>query len=470
MTQLADIQAYTKLPFSGVILPEITISPDLKTAAGAKPDCSNLEFLRQLCRQGFRAKLGHLTKDQVKVYGERVKMELDTIGALGFTDYILMIQDICRFADEKEIPRGPGRGSAGSSLVCYLIGITSLDPIEHGLFFTRFLSKARAKTTVVDSVVYVDGGLVPDVDMDFCTYRRHEIMDYLAVRYPGQTSKLLTTATFTSKSLIIDVLKVYEGASQEQAHQASDLIDKKAGVPEEIEDAISDDEKKQNVRFKEWAADHEETVKIAMGLSGLNRSMGAHASALLICAYPINQLIPLQVATDDEGDQHLVSGFDMYSAQELVLKFDILALKNLSVVHDVCKRIGIDRESIDIHDPAIYQALQDFMNRYGIFQLESYSQGKVAEKIRPSNFAQLGDTLAISRPGSVDHLDQYLRYIHDGEYTPIHPVIDDILKPTGGVCLFQEQYLAMLVAIGMTPDEAEAARKVLGKKLIDKVP
>src|SRR5690606_19549703 len=153
-----------------------------------------------------------IPKSKHKVYGDQVKMELEVIESLGFTNYMIMDWDICRFADSAGIPRGPGRGSVGSSLGVYVTGITNLDPNDGNLFFTRFLSKARAKKIEHEGVIYCDGSLVPDIDMDFCYYRRQEVIDYLNRRYEGQTCKLLTTTTFTSKILIKDILKVFENA------------------------------------------------------------------------------------------------------------------------------------------------------------------------------------------------------------------------------------------------------------------
>jgi DNA polymerase III alpha subunit len=469
---LADLQPLSKVPFHGVILPTFDVSLDQRATAGAKESCSNLEFLTQLCREGYKQKvLNRIPKDQQPTYTERVKFELDTINTLGFTDYILMVWDICRFADERKIPRGPGRGSVSSSLVCHLIGLTELDPIEYGLFFTRFLSKARAKSKTVGDVVYMDGGLVPDVDMDFDYYRRHEIFDYLKERYPGQTAHTLTTTTLTSKSLIMEVVKIFEGGSEEDAQAASDLVEKESGVPEEIEDAISDDPKKQNARFKEWAKDHREAVEIAMDISGLNKSEGQHASALLICSTKIDEIMPLQSATDDDGVRHTVSGYDMYSAQEICLKFDILGLKTLSVIDDVCRRVGIKLRGMDgVHDEAIYRTLQDFKHRVGIFQLETFAQGNAAAKVKPRDFEQLSAILAIARPGAFAYIDNYVKYVNEGVFQSVHPLIDPILKPTGGVSVYQEQYLMMLKAVGMHEDRAENARKVLGKKLKEKVP
>lgn len=469
---LSSIQPYESLPFSGVQLPDIAIPPEERAKHSVKSE-GNLEFLTQLCRNAFKEReaKGLIPRERRKEYADRVKMELAVIEELGFVSYILMVRDICRFADEQGIPRGPGRGSVAGSLVCNLIGMTALDPIEHGMFFARFLSKARAKAKVVNGVRYIEGSFVPDVDLDFSFYRRQEIIDYLVARYPGQTAKLLTTGTLTSKALIKDVLKVYEGVGEDQAGAASDLLQKKHGNPEEIEDALSDDPEKANEPFKLWAKEHRETVELAMELSGLNRSEGVHASALAICAYKIDDLLPLQRAINRETEEEfVVTGLDMYSAQEVVLKFDILGLKTLDVVKDVCDLLHIERDKIDVHHECIYRELQDFKNRYGIFQLETFAQGSAAEKMRPMDFEQLTMVLAIARPGAFAYLDQLIRYLHKGEYTSIHPLIDDILRPTGGVAIYQETYLAMLIKIGLTPEEADNARRVLGKKLVKEVP
>jgi DNA polymerase III alpha subunit len=458
-------------------MPVLVITDEQRKAAGAKDDCNNLEFITQLCRNGFRERVAkRVKKENHKLYADRVKEELAVISELGFVDYILAVWDICWFADQQGIPRGPGRGSVGGCLVAYLVGITEIDPIEHSLFFTRFLSKARAKSKTVNGIRYIEGSLVPDIDLDFSFYRRGEIIDYINRRYPGQTSKLLTTTTFSSKILIKDVLKVYEGGSEEEANEVSSMIEKEAGIPEDIEIAAFGDKKWRdgdkekgrppNERFAKWAQAHEETVKIAMSLADLNRGEGQHASAVLIAHKNIQKLMPIQLSSDKEP----VSGFDMQSAQELSLKMDILGLRTTDVVQECCKLLGIKRGDIDIHHPSIYAYLQNFSSRYGIFQLETFAQGNAAAKVKPKNFEQLSAVLAIARPGAIDYLQQYCDYLNDGKFTSVHPLVDDILKPTGGLCLFQETYLSMLKRVGLSDEEAENARRVLGKKKIEEVP
>jgi len=457
---------------NGVRLPEFKPSEEQYAYAKLPNTVSSKEFIRELCRIGFKDKVkDKVPKDQHHLYIDRVKEELDIIEQLGFIDYILMVWDICDFCKHAKIPTGPGRGSVSSSLVCYLIGITKVDAIKHGTFFTRFLSKSRAKYKMVDGIKYIEGSLAPDIDQDIDFLRRQEVIQYLQKKYPARTCKLLTTQTLSSKILIKEVLKKYEEAHEEQANFASGLMEKIHGIPQEIRDALSDDEEKENEKFKEWAKDHKETVAISLKLAGLQKSMGIHASALAISFEPIDTLIPMQLSAPDaeSKEMEVVTAYDMYSAQEICLKFDLLGLKTVSLIDDVCKQININVDDIDCEDPSIYAFLQGNRGLHGIFQFESHSQGEISRKIKPKTFKQIVDALAISRPGASSFLSQYLDYIHRGEYKTIHPLIDPIMKETGGVCLFQETLLKMVNTLGLELDECEGLRKAIGKKLPDKI-
>jgi DNA polymerase-3 subunit alpha len=473
MSFLDQIQPYNiPVLFNGVRLPEFKPTKQQYETLGLSENVTNKEFLTQLCRNGFKEKIqGKIDKSLHGKYVERIKEELGVIQSLGFVDYILMVWDICDFCQRNDIPTGPGRGSVSSSIVCFLSGITRVDSIKYETFFTRFLNPSRAKTSIIDGIKYIDGSLAPDIDQDHCFYRRHEVISYLSQKYPNRTAKLLTTGSLTTKILLKEVFKSYEEASEGEANEVSDLVDKKFGIVEDLADALSEDPTKENKKLKEWAKNHKEVISISLKLRNLKKSSGCHASALLISYDEIVNLMPLQLTKGEEDGEYAISNScDMYTAQELVLKFDELGLKTVSTVHDCCKAAGIKSEDINWEDPIIYQWLQDAKDMYGIFQFESESQGQIAIKIKPKNFAQISDTLSISRPGANSGLGQYLDYVHRDIYKPIHPVIDDVLKPTGGICLFQEQYLKMLVNVGMDPNTAEMARRTLGKKKIEEVP
>lgn len=457
-----DLPALT----NGVRLPEFHPSDEQFKDIGLPNTATNKEFITQLCRIGYKKFISNkIDKKLQPLYAARFKEEIALIDELNFIDYLLMVYDITNFCHKNNILIGPSRGSVGSSLVCMLMGITRIDPILHGTFFARFLSKARAKSKIINGVKYIDGSLVLDVDIDINYYRREEVISYLNAKYSGRTCKLLTVGTLTSKILLKDVLKIYEEANEDEANYVSDLVEKTYGIPQEIFDSLSNDAEKGNEKFKEWAKDHGEVVKIAQQLSGLTRSFGQHASALAICHDKIDELIPLQLSATNES----ISSFDMYSAQEISLKFDLLGLKTLSILDGVSKRTGINLEDIDINDQVIYDYLQNPQYLYGIFQYESHSQGEIARKIKPKCFKQIVDSLAISRPGAVQFLGQYLDYIHKGIYKTIHPLIDPVLKETGGVALFQESLLKMINNLGMDLEECEGLRKAVAKKLPEKV-
>lgn len=456
-----------KLPYHGVRLPAVTIDPEDKLKVGAKVDCTNIEFLTELCRYGYKTKiLPLIPKEKHNEYITRIKYELQVFEELGFVDYVLLVWDVNNFAVKKDIARGYGRGSVCGSLIFYLIEVTQIDPIEHELYFARFISKIRAKKTVVDGITYVDGGLMPDVDSDYCYYRRSEIIQYLQDKYKGRVCKLMNMQTLTGKILIKDCVKIIEGASEEDALEASHMLEAKYGVIEEISDAVE-----KNEDFKAWGAKHTQVVDVACKLAGLARSTGQHASAVLVSFDPIDDLIPLELAKEADGERAIVSGYDMYTACYFTVKLDILGLKTASVLYEACKQVGIDMfKDINVKDPFIYDVLQNLDNNYGLFQIESYAQGNVTKKIKPKELNQLSASLAISRPGAMAFLGQFCEYTHKGIYKEIHPVIDPILKPTGGVAIFQEQLLAMLNAIGMDLEECELVRRIVGKKDVDKMP
>ncbi len=456
-----------KSQYNGVRLPTVKVPDEDKNKVGAKLDCTNFEFLSTLCEYGYQNKIvSKLPVEKHKEYKDRIDYELGVFKDLGFVDYVLLVWDVNNFAIKKDIARGYGRGSVCGSLIFFLIEVTQIDPIEHELYFARFISKIRAKKTVIDGITYVDGELMPDVDSDYCFYRRHEIIQYLQDKYNGRVCKLMNLQTLTGKILIKDCVKIIEGASEDEAKEASTLIETKYGVVEEICDAVENNEE-----FKDWASRHKKAVDVACKLTGLIRSSGQHASAVLVSFDPIDGLIPLELAKEDNGERAIVSGYDMYTACNFTVKLDILGLKTASVIYEACKQVGIDMfTGINVNDPYIYNILQSLENNYGLFQIESYAQGNVTKKIKPTNLNELSVSLAISRPGAVAHLGQFCDYIHKAIYKSIHPVIDLILKPTGGVCIFQEQLLAMLNAIGMDLEECELVRRVVGKKDVAKMP
>ena len=444
----------------GVRLPEIQIEQKYYDMLEADNKISNFDFLRKLCHKGVYDKGIDKFKNK-KDYFDRAKSELKILEELGFIDYILLNWDIINFCHEEDIPTGPGRGSAAGSLVLYLIGVTDVDPVKYSLFFERFVSKSRAKKTLQDGVTFLDGSLLADVDNDIAYERRIEVIEYIEKKHPSRTAKILTLNTLSGKLCVKECGKIVGELSEQDVNLVSTTIPKKFGVVLPILSAIQESEK-----FADWASENPETFEIALKLEGLNKNTGVHPSGIAISHSTITDICPVQKTNDG----NLVTGYDMNWVSELMVKFDILGLRTLSVIYDVCKTIDQDISKIDLNDTKIFKPLQSLKTPHGLFQLESDTNFKVCKKIKPKSLEQLSAVVAIGRPGALDFLDAYVAYSKTGESQVIHEFFRDVLDYTGGIPLYQEQLMQMAVKVGFTLDESEQLRRIVGKKKVDQMP
>jgi len=456
---LKEFQKYQQPTLPGVKLPQIIIEQKYYDILGIPNTSSNYQFLRKLCHKGVLEK--EIDKKQnAQIYYERVKTELSLFEELGFIDYVLLNWDILKFCHENEIPTGPGRGSAAGSLVLYLIGVTKVDPIQYELYFERFVSKSRAKKIIVDGETYLDGSLLADVDNDIAYERRQEVIKFIEQKYSGKTCKILTLNTVSSKLCVKECGKLVGELPESSVNEISDLIPKKFGKVASLKNACQ-----ENDKFREWANENKKIFEIAQKLEGLIKNTGVHPSGIAISHYDLEEIMPLQ--TTGEGD--LVSGYDMNDVASLCVKFDILGLRTLSVIHDVCKQIGFDITKLDMQSEEIYSYLQNLQTPQGLFQIEADTNFKVAQKVRPKNLEQLSAVVAIARPGALDFLDRYAHYVNVGDFQSVHPFFDDVLQYTGGIPLYQEQLMRMAVKVGFTLDESEQLRRIVGKKKVDQM-
>ena len=450
-----------KTPFPvGVKLPEIQIEKKYYDEVSCNDLGNNFQFLRKLCYKKVQEK-GIDKFDNSQTYYERIKEELTIFEDLGFIDYILLNWDILNYCKENDIPTGAGRGSAAGSLVLYVIGVTNIDPIEYDLFFERFVSKSRAKKIEHEGEIYLDGSLLADVDNDISYDRRAEVIAYIEKKFEGRTSKILTLNTLSSKLCMKECGKIVEDLSEAEVNQISDTIPKHFGIVAKLDDAYEESE-----TFKAYADKHSKAFRIAKKLQGLNKNTGVHPSGICISYYDLDDIMPLQTTNDGA----LVSGYDMNDVASLSVKFDILGLRTLSVVHDVCKQIGIDASEIDPHHPSIYAALSCLRSPQGLFQIEADTNFKVCQQIAPRDLEQLSAVVAIARPGALDFKDRYAEYVRTGESQSVHEFFDDILSYTGGIPLYQEQLMKMAVKVGFSLDESEQLRRIVGKKKVDQMP
>ncbi len=448
-----DFVAYNDAMLPGVRLPQINIEDKYYTKLGIDVGSDNFTFLKALCYK-------NLTTDSAD-YVDRLEMELSIFKELDFVDYVLLNWDILNFCHENNIPTGPGRGSAAGSLVLFLVGVTKVDPIKYGLFFERFVSRSRAKKIIKDDITYLDGSLLPDVDNDISYDRRSEVIKYIENKHAGKTSKILTLNTLSSKLCIKECGKIVGSFSETEVNEVSDLIPKQFGRVFDLEEAY-----KQEDRFCVWANNNKDIYEVACKLQGINKNTGVHPSGIAISYYKIEEVCPVQKTSD--GD--LVSGYDMNYVAELMVKFDVLGLRTLTVVSEVCKRLNLDMTKIDLDDPNLYLNFSDLRTPQGLFQIEAETNFKVCRKVRPKNLEQLSAVIAIARPGALDFADQYATYSASGVFQLVHDFFKEELSYTGGIPLYQEQLMKIAVRLGFTLDESEQLRRIVGKKKVSEMP
>ena len=452
------------LPLHGVRLPSFEISDSLRDRLDASKSENNEKILRRLTYEGYERRMlaGEIDPLKAKEYTDRAELELTTMEELGFVDYMLLTWDVINFCKESDIPIGLGRGSAAGSFVLYLLGVTNLDPIKYGLFFERFISKIRAKKQVVDGVTYLDGNLMVDVDNDVCYYNRHKVLEYIDNKFKGKTAKILTLNTLSGKLLIKECGKIIASKSESEMNLVSSYIPKVYGQVKDLEEAYE-----EVSELREWCdkIENKGAYRIALKLRGLIKNKSVHASGILLSYDELEDSCPVELTSD----KAIVSSFDMNHVSLFNVKLDILGLRSVSVVHDVCEQVGLKVTDIDLNNPEIYRNLQDLEAPHGLFQIEADTNYRVCQKVKPKTLEELSAVLALGRPGALAFVDQYAAYANHDIYEAIHPLFDDILKSTGGVALYQEQMMQMAHKIGFTLDEAEILRRIVGKKKVKEV-
>jgi len=456
MSFLKDIKRYDNAMLPGVRLPSIKIESKHYKELNLDSSVDNFNFLKVLCYSKLTT-----TKYQSKEYQNRLTMELDIFKELEFVDYVLLNWDILNFCHENQIPTGPGRGSAAGSLVLFLIGVTKVDPIKYGLFFERFVSRSRAKKIIKDDITYLEGSLLPDVDNDISYDRRSEVIEYIERKHHGKTAKILTLNTLSSKLCIKEWGKIVGEYSESEVNEVSDCIPKIFGRVMPLVDSY-----KENEKFKEWVDLNKKTFAIGRKIESLNKNTGVHPSGIAISYYDIQEICPLQKTS--EGD--FVTGYDMNYVSELMVKFDVLGLRTLTVVDRVCKSLGIEMDSIDVSDENIYKNFKDLKTPQGLFQIEADTNYRVCKKVKPRGLEELSAVVALARPGALDFTDEYALYTSSGQFGLVHDFFKEELSYTAGIPLYQEQLMKMVVKIGFTLDEAEQLRRIVGKKKVDQMP
>lgn len=418
------------------------VMPSFPLAAGENAD----DYLRELCEKNLIKRVNNPTPE----YTERLNKELAVISKMGFSDYFLIVWDIMVYAHSQNIYTGSGRGSAAGSLVAYLLEITNADPIEFDLLFERFLNEDRFS--------------LPDIDLDFPDNRREEILQYILHKYGSEyVAQIGTIGRYGAKSAVRDVGRVF-GVSQEELRRWSQAIPSGSNVS--LKGSIKDK------RFNELVNESELNRKIyqtASKIEGANRHVSTHAAGVVISDEKLIKRVPLQ-----EGSENIpLTQYTMDAVEQVgLLKLDVLGLRNLSTLSDCIRFIpfenngvAIDIDSIPLDDEntlAIFRA----GNTEGIFQFESDGIRRVLRKLKPSSFEDIVAVNALYRPGPMEQIDTFIARKNGQE--PIqysHNDLKDILKPTYGIMVYQEQVMKVVTELaGYTLNEADILRRAIAKK------
>lgn len=461
MSFLSQFTPYSFPTLGLVRLPEVTISTEDKAKVGLGPNASNVVFMKHVIWRGYKAKVAAgrftgFTESQVR---ERLIMEFAVFEKTGIIDYLLLVWDILKWCDDNGIARGPGRGSVCGSLSCYFLGITKVDPLRYKLNFTRFLSEARAKPKVIDGITYADGKNLCDIDSDISFINRSRVISYVESKYAGKTCKISTRLQLTGKTALKDTLKIYLGFDDGEARVVSDFIEAHFGKVEDLDKAAAKGE------FKKWlTADsrHKEAYDIARSIEGLNIAKGQHPSGVFISYYPLDGNVPVELSKNKET----TISYDMHVTSTLGPKIDLLGLRSIDLISETAKQVGIDPDDIDVEDSSIYDYLGKTDLYYGLFQIESGLTKDVTVKVGPRCITDLCACLALSRPGSLRYIDDFVRFVKEGAFKPVYPSIDEILKPTGNILIYQEQVNEIGQQVyRMSAVDADEVRRAIGKKI-----
>lgn len=408
-----------------------------------------------LCRKGLEERLKFIDESKHDEYKVRLETEIKIIKEMKFSGYMLIVHDFIKVAKDKNIPVGPGRGSAAGSLVAYALKITDIDPLPYNLLFERFLNPERVS--------------MPDIDVDFCRDRRDEVIDYVIDKYGSD--KVAQVSTFNkllAKGVIRDVARVLDISLQ-------DVDEFIKLVPEELKITL-DEAYEKEPKIKEFIEKHpkgKELWEYAKSLEGLNRNAGVHAAGLVISNESLWNKTPLfRQSKNDE--RHLITQYSKDHLEDVdLIKFDFLGLKTLTLIHNAIKLIkerynkDIVWESIDVNDSKVYKTIQSG-NTLGIFQIESDGMQSLNARLKPENFEDLIAVLALYRPGPMESgmLDDFIDRKH-GLKKIIYPfdVLKEVLEPTYGVIVYQEQVMQIVQIIGgFSLGGADVVRRAMGKK------
>ena len=417
-------------------------------------------FFAYIAREGFEKRRPRLEalrqsgrlKYDLPDYVERLEREIQMIQQMKFPGYFLIVWDFIRFAKQRGIPVGPGRGSAAGSLVGYAMEITDIDPLEYGLLFERFLNPERIS--------------MPDIDIDFCTNRRGEVIQYVTEKYGReQVAQIITFGTLAAKAAIKDVGRVLD-MSFAEVDRISKLVPKTLNI--KLEQAVEDPELRA-VAAREPRV--KEVLDVSMKLEGVARNAGVHAAGVVISSVPLRELVPLYVTNKTE----IVTQYDMIGLEKLgLLKMDFLGLTTLTIIEQALKLIEkycgekIVIEDLPLDDAETFERIFSDGFTSGVFQFESSGMVDILRRYQPNRIEDLCALNALYRPGPIQGgmIPDFIDRKH-GRKPIVYdvPELKEILEETYGVILYQEQVMQISNKLaGYSLGDADILRRAMGKK------
>lgn len=417
-----------------------TILPHFEAPLGYTLDT----YLRHLCYEALPRRFPTVTPE----IQERLDYELEVIAQKGYSAYFLVVWDFIRYAKERGIRVGPGRGSAAGSLVSYVLGITEINPLQYGLFFERFLNPERQSA--------------PDIDIDFPPERRDEVIQYVVEKYGAErTAKIITFGTLGAKAAIRDVGRALEIPTSE-VDRVAKLIPERATLRQALE-AVPElaDLYASDATVRQW-------FDAAIALEGMARHTSVHAAGVVISRDPLTDYVPLALTSD--GD--VVTQFEMSTIEEIgLLKMDFLGLRTLTVIDETLKLIrenhgiDLDTDRIPLDDPKTFELLSSG-DTVGVFQLESEGFQRVCKELKPDRLDDIIALVALYRPGPMEQIPHYIANKRNpAQIQYLHPKLKPILEPTYGIIIYQEQVMQIGRDLaGFSMAQAERLQRAMSKK------
>ena len=434
------------------------ILPNISSEKGGNADDilskDSLHGLEIKFEKVFGIKNNDLNKNKIYLeYKNRLLHELSIIIEMKYASYFLIVSDYIKWAKNNDIPVGPGRGSGAGSLVAWCLSITDVDPIKFNLIFERFLNPDRIS--------------MPDFDIDFCEDKRDLVFEYLTKKYKDSVAHIITFGKLKARMVIRDVGRVL-GLPYGFVDSISKMIPFEPSRPQSLSECIASERRLQKLINEDHRV--KKLTDLSLKLEGLNRNVATHAAGVVIADKKLTEIVPLY--KDASADLLLPSTqFDMYSAENAgLVKFDFLGLKTLTVINNTQKLVRkidkiFDIEKISYEDKKVFDLLSSGKT-VGLFQVESAGMREALIQMKPNHIEDIIALVALYRPGPMSNIPLF-NDCKNGKQKPdyLHPLLEDILRPTYGVIIYQEQVMQIAQKLsGFTAGQADLLRRAMGKK------